>query len=473
MSSVSYASAAAGVTSTTAAPVAGASPTNGFKLDQTTTTEEVDDSSATTEEDVREKELETTKESSKPLKKEKSKAKLAPAPVPKVSAWGLKSSTSPAPSNVNEKHWPAPEAANVLEEQLGLQSKPKTFIPLVKSTGKEKWVPFQASVVMSGPKNAKVNNLNNSGNNQRKSNKGKKSSKQQQNDQKLSGPRRNQRQQKNGDHSEKREDSNVTKTKSESVTLNHKEKTHEDQLDETVDSDTVSTEGSKLETAQPHENTHSNQQQQPHHQHTRQYSNGNVRRYNNRHQQHNGFVPFNRNVNFIPPTYLPSGQVFQPRGFNQGFIPQQQQPGHPQQMDNFRRFNNGYPAPGPANFNAPYPNVVPFIPMNPAVQQINQINSQDPVTALAFQVDYYFSVQNLTKDTFLRKQMDSEGYIPLKVIANFYRVQHLSGGDLKLIVDSLDSCGNLEYTGDKDTFDLKLRLKENPHMWILPNTDHE
>ena len=42
--------------------------------------------------------------------------------------------------------------------------------------------------------------------------------------------------------------------------------------------------------------------------------------------------------------------------------------------------------------------------------------------------DYYFSEANLTKDVFLRQQMDSEGFIPAALIASFRRMQTLLGG---------------------------------------------
>ena len=40
--------------------------------------------------------------------------------------------------------------------------------------------------------------------------------------------------------------------------------------------------------------------------------------------------------------------------------------------------------------------------------------------------EYYFSAQNLERDTFMRRRMDSEGYVPLSIIATFKRVQALT-----------------------------------------------
>ena len=39
------------------------------------------------------------------------------------------------------------------------------------------------------------------------------------------------------------------------------------------------------------------------------------------------------------------------------------------------------------------------------------------------QIEYYFSAENLVKDTFLRRSMDNDGFIPITVLAGFPRVQ--------------------------------------------------
>lgn len=57
----------------------------------------------------------------------------------------------------------------------------------------------------------------------------------------------------------------------------------------------------------------------------------------------------------------------------------------------------------------------------PAYQDENTLRD-----SVKYQVEYYFSVDNLIKDLFLRSQMDSEGFIPLSVIAGFKRMAALS-----------------------------------------------
>ena len=66
--------------------------------------------------------------------------------------------------------------------------------------------------------------------------------------------------------------------------------------------------------------------------------------------------------------------------------------------------------------------------------------------------DYYFSEANLTKDVFLRQQMDSEGFIPAALIASFRRMQTLLGGatDIQTIVQAVQ---------DSDVIEVKDGLK--------------
>lgn len=46
--------------------------------------------------------------------------------------------------------------------------------------------------------------------------------------------------------------------------------------------------------------------------------------------------------------------------------------------------------------------------------------------------EYYFSVDNLERDFFLRRKMDADGFLPMTLIASFHRVQALTT-DISLI----------------------------------------
>ncbi len=75
--------------------------------------------------------------------------------------------------------------------------------------------------------------------------------------------------------------------------------------------------------------------------------------------------------------------------------------------------------------------------------------SAEPMTladAICRQIEYYFSVQNLCKDVFLRSKMNEEGWIPLRVIAAFNRVRSLTN-DLQAVYDAVANSAVVELKG--------------------------
>eukprot|EP00958_Prasinococcus_capsulatus_P017367 scaffold1954_cov364-Prasinococcus_capsulatus_cf.AAC.2 len=81
--------------------------------------------------------------------------------------------------------------------------------------------------------------------------------------------------------------------------------------------------------------------------------------------------------------------------------------------------------------------------------------------ALQQQIEYYFSVQNLCRDVFLRGQMDEEGWINVKVIAAFNRVRMMTL-DPKAILDCVRDSTHVEVQGER------LRRRGDWKSWILP-----
>ncbi|XP_013791658.1 la-related protein 4B-like [Limulus polyphemus] len=78
------------------------------------------------------------------------------------------------------------------------------------------------------------------------------------------------------------------------------------------------------------------------------------------------------------------------------------------------------------------------------------------------QLEYYFSRENLSHDTFLLSQMDSDQYVPIITVANFNQVRHLTR-DLKLIVEVLRKSPNVEV----DEAGVKVRPNHNCCVLIL------
>lgn len=100
-----------------------------------------------------------------------------------------------------------------------------------------------------------------------------------------------------------------------------------------------------------------------------------------------------------------------------------------------------------------------------------QVYQQAPVAAspydialgmLVQQMEYYFSIENLCKDIYLRRQMNSKGLVPISVLANFNRVRSLSKGDLNLVVMACRWAPSAEVVGEK------VRLRKDWSQWVLP-----
>lgn len=91
---------------------------------------------------------------------------------------------------------------------------------------------------------------------------------------------------------------------------------------------------------------------------------------------------------------------------------------------------------------------------------------------LTSQVEYYFSVDNLLKDMYLRKHMDSQGFVSLEFIAAFNRIKILST-DIDLIKLVCQQSAMVEYRTGEDGKD-RLRRRENWEQWVLTMADrHE
>jgi len=77
------------------------------------------------------------------------------------------------------------------------------------------------------------------------------------------------------------------------------------------------------------------------------------------------------------------------------------------------------------------------------------------------QIEYYFGIDNLCKDVFLRKNMNTEGWISIHLILNFNRVREM-GIDLQRFVDALKDSTVVEV---KDEF---IRRRNDWARWTFP-----
>lgn len=79
--------------------------------------------------------------------------------------------------------------------------------------------------------------------------------------------------------------------------------------------------------------------------------------------------------------------------------------------------------------------------------------------------EYYFSVDNLCKDLYLRRHMDSQGFAFLSVIAKFNRIRQLTQ-DLELIRYVCLQSPQIEFRVGADGYD-RLRKRDGWQQWVL------
>ncbi|KAI3704507.1 hypothetical protein L1987_74729 [Smallanthus sonchifolius] len=80
---------------------------------------------------------------------------------------------------------------------------------------------------------------------------------------------------------------------------------------------------------------------------------------------------------------------------------------------------------------------------------------------IVVQIEYYFSNENLVKDTYLRRNMDEQGWVSASLIAGFKKVSSLTD-NVQLILDVMRTSTLVEVQGDK------LRRRNDWMKWIMP-----
>ncbi|KVI02922.1 la-related protein 1C-like [Cynara cardunculus var. scolymus] len=81
------------------------------------------------------------------------------------------------------------------------------------------------------------------------------------------------------------------------------------------------------------------------------------------------------------------------------------------------------------------------------------------------QIDYYFSNENLVKDTYLRRNMDEQGWVPVNLIAGFKKVSCLTD-NVQLILDTMRTSSIVEVQGEK------IRRRNDWMRWLMPPPAH-
>ena len=99
------------------------------------------------------------------------------------------------------------------------------------------------------------------------------------------------------------------------------------------------------------------------------------------------------------------------------------------------------------------------MPFNPFVQGPNLFGM------VAVQMEYYFSVDNLCKDTYLRSNMNSQGFVPLMLVAGFNRIKQLTQ-DVEMVRYVCLNSHIIEVRVAEDGVDW-LRRRDDWQQWVL------
>ena len=113
----------------------------------------------------------------------------------------------------------------------------------------------------------------------------------------------------------------------------------------------------------------------------------------------------------------------------------------------------------PGMFEYPPMQSMSAFPYHPYVDQFSVL------AMVSMQLEYYFSIDNLCKDVFLRKHMDSQGFVFLAFIADFKRIQALTK-DLDMLRFACQESEVIDIIKGEDNVD-RIRRKEGWEKWVL------
>ncbi|OJD37593.1 la domain-containing protein [Diplodia corticola] len=173
--------------------------------------------------------------------------------------------------------------------------------------------------------------------------------------------------------------------------------------------------------------------------------------------------------NFEPHTFFGQGPQQQQRGYRGG---------RAQSLQTDSMY--GRPHPGYSNGQA-LPSLQTYMnggvydfPMQPMSALPYSPYMADPyhlLRTVQMQFEYYFSVDNLCKDMFMRKHMDSQGFVFLDFIAGFNRVKSLTT-DISTIKHAITQSEVIDYKIGADGKD-RLRRREGWDKWILTTAERD
>ncbi|KAI8051665.1 hypothetical protein BDF22DRAFT_81909 [Syncephalis plumigaleata] len=115
-----------------------------------------------------------------------------------------------------------------------------------------------------------------------------------------------------------------------------------------------------------------------------------------------------------------------------------------------------------ADITMAYGTAYPCVPGYPAVAaNPTSVDKNTMEHYLRMQIEYYFSIENLCRDIYLRSHMDDEGYVPIDILTSFNRVKNLAQ-PTSTVLEALASSELLEVK------DKLVRKRNDWKTWLLP-----
>ncbi|XP_006361945.1 la-related protein 1C-like [Solanum tuberosum] len=112
-------------------------------------------------------------------------------------------------------------------------------------------------------------------------------------------------------------------------------------------------------------------------------------------------------------------------------------------------------------FPGPFPDPLRMPMLSPVPPVFVHVPDTQLQIRIVNQMDYYFSNENLIKDTFLRQNMDEHGWVPVTLIAGFKKVMELTD-NIQLILNAVRSSTVVEVQGER------LRRRNDWFHWLMP-----
>lgn len=113
----------------------------------------------------------------------------------------------------------------------------------------------------------------------------------------------------------------------------------------------------------------------------------------------------------------------------------------------------------------------PMAPMSAMPFQPQPYWDHMVVSMLRTQIEYYFSIENLCKDMYLRARMDSQGFVPMHFIAAFKRVRTMST-DIAMVRAVCESSSELDLVVGEDDLE-RVRRRDGWEKWLLPMEERD